>query len=65
MKYNDDELNNLQYKEALKKDKRGYWQYYISLLKTKHPLLFTFFTNNDYNSKIVKIDLFFLGFTIC
>jgi hypothetical protein len=65
MKYNDDELNNLQYKEALKKDKRGYWQYYISLLKTKHPLLFTFFTDNDYNSKIVKIDLFFLGFTIC
>ena len=31
--YNDYELNNLSYKEALKIDKRTYFQYYFSLLK--------------------------------
>ena len=35
--------------------------YYISLLKVKHIILFTFFLDNDYNSKIVKIDLFFFS----
>jgi len=27
-------------------------------------LIFSFFQNNDYNSKIIKIDLFFIGFAI-
>ena len=43
--------------------KELFCNYYISLLKTKHNLIFTFF-NNDYNSTIIKIDLFFIGFTI-
>jgi len=30
----------------------------------KHTLLFSFYYNNDYNSKIIKIDLFFVGFSI-
>ena len=64
MKYTDDEKNLLSYKLALKYDKRTYIMYYISLLKTKHSLIFSFFQNNDYNSKIVKIDLFFIGFSI-
>ena len=62
--YNDEELNNLSYKLAIKIDKRNYCQYYISLLKTKHSIMFTFFNNNDYNSKIIKIDLFLLDFTL-
>ena len=62
--YNDEELNNLSYKLAIKMDKRNYCQYYISLLKTKHSIMFTFFNNNDYNSKIIKIDLFLLDFTL-
>ena len=40
--YNDEELNNLPYEEAFNLDKRNYCEYYYSLLKTKHPLLFTF-----------------------
>ena len=36
----------------------------ISLLKTKHPLFFSFCYNSDYNSRIIKIDLFFIGITI-
>ena len=64
MKYTDEETNKLSYNFALIKDKRTYCQYYISLLKTKHNLIFSFCNNNDYNSKIIKIDLFFISFTI-
>ena len=62
--YNDFELNTLNYKEALEIDKRTYFQYYISLLKTKHVFIFTFITRNDYNSFIIKICLFFFGFAL-
>ena len=64
MEYNDDEINSLSYKLALKHDKRSYCQYYISLLRIKHNFLFSFYYNKDYNSKIIKIDLFFIGFSI-
>ena len=63
MKYTDQEINELPYNLAIQYDKRTFCNYYISLLKTKHNLIFTFF-NNDYNSTIIKIDLFFIGFTI-
>ena len=62
--YNDFELNTLSYKEALEVDKRTYFQYYISLLRTKHVFIFTFITKNDYNSFIIKICLFFFGFAL-
>ena len=58
MNYNDYELNMLEYKDALIFDKRSYSQFYISLLKTKHILIFTFFNINDYNSMVIKICLF-------
>ena len=61
---NDYELNNLSYKVALKKDKRKYIQYYCSLLKMKHIIIFTFFNNTDYNSKIIKICLFLFSFSL-
>ena len=64
MKYNDEELNNLSYELALKYDKRKYLEYYLSLIKTKHILIFSFYYNNDYNSKIIKIDFFFINFII-
>ena len=62
--YNDFELNALSYIEALKYDKRTYFNFYIYLLKTKNPFIFSFFPIKDYNSKIIKIDLFFLSFNI-
>ena len=55
MKYNEQELNELNYKSALKCDKRNYCEYYFSLIKTKHDLIFAFCYNDDYNSKIIKI----------
>ena len=63
-KFIDDEMNDLPYELALQYDKRTYFQYYISLLKTKHDFIFSFCNNNDYNSKVIKISLFFTGFTI-
>ena len=60
--YTDNEINNLSYEKALIKDKRSYMQYYLSLLKTKHLIIFTFYTSNDYNSRIIKISLFLFLF---
>ena len=62
--YIDDELNDLEYEEAIQIDNRTFWQYYLSLLRTKHLIIFTFINNNDYNSKIIKIYIFFLNFAI-
>ena len=64
MKLIDDEINELPYELAIEYDKRKYIDYYISLLKTKHPLIFSFFYNKDYNSRIVKMDLFLVSFTM-
>ena len=44
-------------------DKRLYFQYYISLIKYNQQLIFTFYTSNDYNSKIIKICLFLILFS--
>ena len=60
----DDELNILEYKEALKLDKRNFFQYYISLVKLKNPIAFTFFHYNDYNLSTIKISLFFMNFAL-
>ena len=61
LKYNDNELNSMSYNEALKKDQRSFFEFYFSLLKTKH-LLITIINSRDYNSRIVKIFLFFFNF---
>ena len=64
MELNDEELNNLSYEHALKYEKRSYCQYYISLIRTNHIIIFSFIYNRDYNAKIIKIDLFFISFVI-
>ena len=62
LQYNDDEINDLCYEEALENDNRTYCLFYFSLMKTNHSFIYTFFYNKDYNSKIIKIDLFFVIF---
>ena len=59
----DCEYNSLEYEEAFKSDKRNYFQYYISLLKYNHPFIYSFCTRSDYNSRIIKIFLFFFSFS--
>jgi len=62
--FNDYELNSLSYHDALKYDKRTFSSYYFSLIKIKHPLIFSFFPIKDYNSIIIRIDIFLLSFSL-
>ena len=59
----DMEFNMISYEEAIKTDKRGCLDFYISFLKTRHLLVCIFIT--DYNSIIVKICFLFFVFGIC
>ena len=64
MEYNDDEKNLFSYDLAIEYDHRTFCEYYISLLRTKHYLFSAFFYDKDYNSRIIKINLFFKRFII-
>ena len=64
LKLKDFEINSLDYEEAIILDKRSYFEYYISLLKNNHPLTFSFSSSNDYNSRIIKMFLFFFSISL-
>ena len=57
--YNIFELNLLKYEQARIKDKRNCFNYYLGLIRIKHPIIFAFCPIKDYNSRIIKLDLFF------
>ena len=61
LELNDSELNSLGFMKALKLDKRGYIQYYFSLLKTGH-LVIKIFNHTDYNSPMIKLFLCIFNF---
>ena len=63
MQRNDNELNILDYKNALKYDNRNYFQYYFSLLRTKHMII-RILAKNDYNSRMIKIYLAMFNFCL-
>ena len=54
----------MEYKRAIIIDKRTYWQYYWSLLKKKHLIVFTFHPNNDYNLSSIKFSLLLISFSL-
>ena len=62
--FTDYEINSFTYKEALIYDKRTYFEYYFSLIRTKHPIIFAFVPVKDYNTIIIKLCLFLLTFCI-
>lgn len=62
--YNDYEINSFSYKETLEKDNRSFFQYYLSLIKTKHPLIYSFYNSRDYNSIVIKINLLIFSFSL-
>ena len=64
LKYNDNELNAMNYQEALKNDHRTFFVFYFALLKSKHVIL-AIFEKKDYNSRIIKIFLCFFNFASC
>ena len=62
--YNDFELNSLDYKNAISFDKRTFCLYYFFLVKIKNPIIFSFCPLKDYNSRIIKLCIFSLSFSI-
>ena len=64
LSFNDFEMNSINYTQALKIDKRTYFEYYLSLIRTKQPIISTFCPVKDFNVLIIKICLFFLSFGI-
>ena len=62
--YNDIELNSLTYQKAILYDKRTYSQYYCSLIRQKHLIIFTFISKIDYNLFIIKLSLFIFSFSL-
>jgi len=57
------ELNNLEYEEAIKLDKRNFFRIYWSFLEREHLIFFSFFKRNDHNITIVKYARFI--FLVC
>ena len=62
--YIDEELNRMNYENALINDKRNFLQYYWSLLKKKHLIILTFISNDDYNVFLLKFSLFILSLAL-
>ena len=62
-KLDDYQLNDLNYLEAIEKDKRPFSQIYWATLKRNQIILFTFFSWKDYNIYYVKFARFI--FLIC
>ena len=58
--YDDYELNNMDYQEASKNDKRSCLRTYWSMLMRENSFLFTFFACYDYNLFYIKIERFFI-----
>ena len=61
--YNEKELNELNFKSAIKYDKRNFIQIYYSFLKVDH-LIIKIINSADYNSRIIKIYLCFYNFSL-
>jgi hypothetical protein len=60
----NEELNDLDYEIAIVVDKRTYFQLYWALLKKGQLIIFTFFVNDDYNLRAIKILLFIVSFAL-
>ena len=62
--YNDYEINNLDYEEAVEVDKRTFFESFISQIKINFLPIFTFFIKDDYNSTEIIICLFLFGLSL-
>ena len=62
-KFDDFELNELEYIEACEYDKRNFINIYWSLLKREHLIIFTFFIRKDHNITYIKLSRFI--FLLC
>jgi hypothetical protein len=63
-KFSSEELNSLKYEDAIEFDKRTYFEYYMSLIRQKQLIIFSFFNKNDYNLFSIKLSLFLFSFSL-
>ena len=54
----------MSYLDAILKDRRTFSEIYISMIKTKQLLLFTFGCKNDFNPRTIKISFFLFIFSL-
>jgi len=57
-KYSEYELDDLDYLEALKYDKRTFFEFFLCLVKREHLIVFTFIFCSDLNLLVIKLALF-------
>ena len=62
-KFDNYELNNMEYELAIKNDKRKFIEIYWSILKREHIIIFSFLAKNDHNILAIKFSR--LIFSIC
>jgi hypothetical protein len=61
IEYAEYEINYISFNEAQEEDTRTFYQFYKSLIKQKHFLIYSFHPIKDYNPYIIKICLFFFS----
>ena len=62
--FHEEELDQMEYEFAVQIDKRNLSQYYLSLLKKKQLIIFTFCNSKDYNIVLAKISLFICSVSV-
>ena len=63
-KYQNEEINDLNYNESLLIDQRNFLLMYYNFLQYSQLIIFTFITKTDFNLKTIKISLFLFSFVI-
>ena len=58
LKYSEFELDDLEYLEAIKYDKRTFFEFFLCLVKREHIIIFTFIFCKDLNLLCIKLALF-------
>lgn len=62
--FTDEEINLMDYKDAIIFDKRHFCKYYYSILKYDQLIIFTFFNGTDFNLRLLKISMFLFSFVM-
>ena len=57
-------FDEMEYDDAIKKDKRGFISYFFDTLKEKQSIAYTFIASDPINTRSIKLILFLLNITL-
>ena len=60
-KYLATSLDNMEFDDAIKKDKRGFCRYFLDNLEEKQSIAYTFIVHDPINTRMIKFILFLLN----